>query len=159
VVYQFYEIIFDVDVDDDDSYEILFRRIYSGLMAFVSLCSLILYIYHSDVIKLAPSKLQKIDFIFESIAVNKYGPRSAYRLAHIIYIYVILVILYFCTRYLRGVHFHTYVNFIAILRDCFVCTYFVIVNAFITLNFTKSIIKGINRFFRLNCHSNNRVSL
>lgn len=153
-IHQFYEII----VNEDEGYEILFRKIQCALTATVSLLSLFLYLWYSDLIRSTLLKLQNIDYALKSIAVKGCRQRSIRAPLHVS-VYVVLIALHCYMRYLRGGHFYASVHFVVILKDSFLRSYFIAVNGFITLNFASSIAEGKDRFARLNRHINKQVSV
>lgn len=151
----FYEIIQTIEEETNKK---LFHSIQSGLTAVVCFLSYVFYVWHYNAIRSTSSKLRKIDHCLKSIGVNKNidsnlesGPvQSA--------VCVILVAIYFYSKYLRNLFLAPDVSTVLILKNAFIRTYFVAVNGFIMVTFINKVRAGKRKFHALNEHVEALVS-
>lgn len=151
--YVFYDIIFTIT---DESYEILFQKIQYGLTAIVSLLSFFLYVWRNNVIQYTLLKIHGIDYSMKIIGIRQFN-EVCFRTLIEVCVYLILMIIYIYTRYIRNLILHQQNSFLQLVKSIFIRTYFLNINAFIVFNFIKSIRAAECRFKFLNHHINTQV--
>lgn len=151
--YVFYDIIFIIT---DENYEILFQKIQYGLTAIVSLLSFFLYVWHNNVIQCTLQKLHGIEYSMKTIGIRQFS-EVCFRTLIEVCVYLILMIIYIYTRYIRNFILHPQNSFVELAKNTLIRTYFLNINGFIVFNFIKSIRAAECRFKFLNHHVNSQV--
>lgn len=130
--------------------EEVFNRIQGVLTAIVSCLSYAFYVWYYNALRLTCSKLRKVDHSFKLIGVKPTNDSNISSGPVQLLVCVVLIAVYFYTKYLRKFHSAVGLSTMRILKNATVRTFFVSTNGYVMLTFINKVHIGRRKFEALN---------